>query len=90
MVSSVLEGKTYHSTEAQTWAADISEQVVLALKDISTEYKYGVTCVLLQKGEAGVHISSNYFWDFTRDGSFVVKWENDSMHCVLTVMAMVF
>ena len=62
----------------------------MALKDISNGYKYAVTCAILQKGEMGLHLSSTCFWDAASDGSFSVRWENGTMHCILNVFAMAF
>ena len=89
LLSDLLESKTYNQSEVQNWTAEVSEKVALALKDISSNFKYAVTCVVMQKGEAGLHISSTCFWDSSTDGSFSIKWENASMHCILNVFALV-
>lgn len=85
----VLESRTYSSTEGQNWAAEVSERTALALKDLSNSFKYAVTCILLQKGETGLHVSSTCFWDSNTDGSFSIRWENATMHCIVNVFALV-
>ena len=89
LLSELLESRTYNQSEVQNWTAEVSEKVALALKDISCAFKYTVTCVVMQKGEAGLHMSSTCYWDSTTDGSFSIKWENGSMHCILNVFALV-
>ena len=88
-LTDILEAKTYSQGEVQNWTAEVSEKVALALKDLSSNFKYAVTCVIMQKGEAGLHISSTCFWDSSTDGSFSIKWENATMHCILNVFALV-
>ena len=89
LITDLLESKTYNQSEVQNWTAEVSEKVALQLKDISSSFKYAVTCVIMQKGEAGLHISSTCFWDSSTDGSFSIKWENATMHCILNVFALV-
>lgn len=89
LLTELLESKTYNQSEVQNWTAEVSEKVALGLKDISSNFKYAVTCVIMQKGEAGLHISSTCFWDSSTDGSFSIKWENATMHCILNVFALV-
>ena len=60
------------------------------LKDLNSNFKYCVTCVILQKDKAGLHINSTCYWDCNTDGSVVVKWENDSMYCIVNVFALAF
>ena len=89
LLNDLLEPKAYNQGEVQNWTAEVSEKVALSLKDISSGFKYAVTCVIMQKGEAGLHISSTCFWDSSTDGSFSIKWENATMHCILNVFALV-
>jgi len=90
VISALIEARVYDPTQVQVWTAEISESVVLALRTINTGYKYAVTCVVMQKGEAGLHIGSTCFWDQVKDGSFSVRLENATMHCIVNVFAMVY
>lgn len=90
IVAELLESRTYSTAEAQNWAAEVTERTAAMLKDLSSGFKYAVTCILLQKGEASLHVSSTCLWDSTADGSFAIRWENATMHCVVNVFALVY
>lgn len=86
----LLSSRIYSPTEVPIWTAEVSEAVALALRALSSAYKYAVMCVVMQREEAGLHISSTCFWDAHRDGSFSVRVENQTMHCVVNVFAVVY
>jgi dynein light chain Tctex-type 1 len=86
----LLGDKTYQSGEVQSWTGQVSEEVVTELKEVNSNFKYCVTCVIMQKANAGLHISSTCFWDCNTDGSLTVKWENDTMYCIVNVFGLSF
>jgi len=48
--------------------------------------KYMVHVVLLKKSPAvGFHSATSAIWDPTTDGMCSIAWENESMHCLVTV-----
>jgi dynein light chain Tctex-type 1 len=48
--------------------------------------KYMVHVVLLKKSPSvGFHSATSAIWDPNTDGMCSVAWENDSMHCLITV-----
>jgi len=48
--------------------------------------KYMVHVVLLKKSPSvGFHSATSAIWDPNTDGMCSVAWENDSMHCLVTV-----
>mmetsp|Transcript_33000 Transcript_33000/g.58071 ORF Transcript_33000/g.58071 Transcript_33000/m.58071 type:complete len:112 (-) Transcript_33000:2714-3049(-) len=87
-ISQFLSDKEYISTEAQQWTSQLSEQLVLDLKELSSNFKFCITCVIMQRLEAGLHISSTCYWDTTTDGSLTVKWDNKSMYCIVNIFAL--
>lgn len=55
---------------------------------LNRPYKYLLTCVLTQKsGGAGLHSVATSYWDGTADFTCGVPWENEDMHCLVTVHA---
>ncbi|XP_068165281.1 dynein light chain Tctex-type 1-like isoform X1 [Antennarius striatus] len=44
-----------------------------------------VTCTVMPKRDAGLHMASCCYWDNVMDGSFMVKWENRTMFCNVNV-----
>ena len=47
-----------------------------------------MTCIIMQRNGAGLHTASTCFWDTNTDGSCSVRWENDTMHAIVTVFAL--
>lgn len=47
-----------------------------------------VTCIIMQKNGAGLHTASTCFWDTKSDGSCSVRWDNATMHAIVTVFAL--
>jgi hypothetical protein len=48
--------------------------------------KYMVHVVLLKKSPSvGFHSATSAIWDPNTDGMCSVAWENESMHCLITV-----
>lgn len=54
-----------------------------------SKYKYSVTCILMQKNGAGLVTSSSQYWEKQEADLYVpVPWENNSIHCIVTIFAM--
>jgi len=58
------------------------------LKGQSLPFKYIVTCVIMQKNGAGMHMATSCFWDNSSDGSATLKWDNKTMCCITTVFGL--
>ena len=84
-VTEELDKKQYTAKEGPTWAHTISEKVVRQLPDISKDFKYSVSCIILNKNEGGLHMSSSCYWNAVSDGNVVFKWENDNMYCIVSL-----
>ena len=79
-----LKDKKYDNKDAPNWAHSISEGIVKGLPDVSKDFKYSVTCIILSKTECGLHLCSSCFWNSQTDGSIVERWEGE-MYCLVTV-----
>ena len=44
-----------------------------------------VNCLILQKAGAGLHYNCVTHWDAKHDSSVTVKFENDSLSCIVTI-----
>jgi dynein light chain Tctex-type 1 len=87
-VAQFLGDKEYTASEAQQWSTKLSEQLILELKELSGAFKFCVTCVIMQRLEAGLHISSTCYWDTMADGSLTVRWDSKSMYCIINIFAL--
>ncbi|KAI4472074.1 t-complex-associated-testis-expressed 1/ dynein light chain [Holotrichia oblita] len=87
-VETVIGDSTYQSDKANEWAHTVSQQCLDALMGSQRTYKYIVSCVIMEKSSAGLHTSNCCYWNDVTDGTTTVKWENASMHCVVTVFGL--
>ena len=88
IINNFLNNKEYSQDEVQNWTALLSEDIVKALKNISSNFKFCVSCVILQKGDAGMHISTTCYWDSNVDGSVAIKCENTTMYCIVNIFGL--
>jgi len=84
----VLGEQSYNPRKVHGWTSAVVEQVLKALQQASKPFKYVVTCIIMQKNGAGLHTASTCFWDTKTDGSCSVRWENKTMHAIVTVFAL--
>lgn len=76
-ITTTVDAVAEENTDGNTTAADNKQQ-----------YKYIVTCVIMQKpSQTGMHAASSCFWDSERDGSFVYRHDTKSVHCLVNVFA---
>ena len=80
IVDSIIDGnladKEYNSADSQAWTSMISKDVVIGLQDFNPNFKYSVMCLIMEKSDAGLHISNSCFWNGATDGNLPTKWEN--------------
>jgi dynein light chain Tctex-type 1 len=84
----VLGKQTYTAKRVHDWTSAIVESVLKALQAANKPFKYVVTCIIMQKNGAGLHTASTCFWDTKTDGSCSVRWDNATMHAIVTVFAL--
>merc|ERR1712173_28422 len=84
----ILGGSTYQSSKTDAWTNQVVEACLGKLAALEKAFKYSVTCTLMQKTGAGLHAASSCWWDPNTDGSCTVRWENKTMHCVVTVFGL--
>lgn len=85
IISKALSQRTYTHIEANKWTNLISEELTKTLSERNKNFKFITTCLIIQKSDAGMNMSSSYFWDSQHDGNVVVKWETESLVCVVSV-----
>jgi dynein light chain Tctex-type 1 len=86
VLKSTLESKKYNSAKSAEWIDKISTSLLGYLKDISSNFKFIVSTVILQKTGAGLHSEISSYWDASTDGAIVTKFENETMICICTVI----
>ncbi|XP_050312378.1 dynein light chain Tctex-type 1-like [Anthonomus grandis grandis] len=87
-IEGLLTGTVYQQEKVNQWSASVSEQCLGALSKLKKNFKYVVTCSIMQKTGAGLHTASSCYWDSATDGTCTVRWENKTMYCVVTVFGL--
>ena len=83
IMHSFFSSKDYNSDESQNWSNHISEEVAKALKAYNENYKYCIVSMIFQKGDSGMDLNCFCFWDNSKDSCFSIKYENNSMFCIV-------
>ncbi|XP_049609720.1 dynein light chain Tctex-type 3 [Syngnathus scovelli] len=86
-IETVVGGDDYNQNLVNKWTSAIVERCLIQLVKLGKQYKFIVTCSLMQKTGAGLHTANSCYWDTTTDGSSTVRWESRTMYCVVSVFA---
>uniref|UniRef100_A0A2K5YQ50 Dynein light chain Tctex-type 3 n=1 Tax=Mandrillus leucophaeus TaxID=9568 RepID=A0A2K5YQ50_MANLE len=63
------------------------EQSLTHLVKLGKACKYIVTCAVVQKSTHDFQTASSCFWNTTSDGTCTVRWENQTMNCIVNIFA---
>lgn len=67
---------SYDGKLMQKWANQASEEIIKRVQDeLSQDHKFMCMLILLQKGDAGFHMSASCFWEQKADGNFNKKYD---------------
>lgn len=58
---------------------------LLSIHTRGDEDGYVVTCLILQKNDVGLHTSTSCYWDSGADGCAIYRYDNDTLHAIVTV-----
>ena len=84
----ILGKQVYNPKRIHDWTSSVVESVLKSLQAVNKPFKYVVTCIIMQKNGAGLHTASTCYWDMRTDGSCSVRWDNATMHAIVTVFAL--
>jgi dynein light chain Tctex-type 1 len=71
--------------QVEDWTNAVVDLVLKELHALARPFKYAITCIIMQKNGAGLNTSTSMFWDTSKDGHCKLSWENQTMHCIVTV-----
>ena len=83
-----LGGKAYSQEKVGHWTNSVIDSSLVFLTQLKKPFKYIVTCVIMQKTGVGLHVASSCFWDQATDGSCTLRWENQTMCCIVNVFGL--
>jgi len=89
-IINTFKGKitNYSPDTCSKFTHDISEEIVTKLSSLYSSNKFTVTCIILNKKEGGLHMSSSCYWDATTDGNVIVKEENEAVYIIANVFSL--
>ena len=75
--------RRYDTRDAQSWSNEASDEIIQRVeREVSSEYKYMCTVIILGKGDSGFHMSASCFWESKSDGNFNKKWEFEDFYLI--------
>ena len=87
VMTSVLDGSNYSAAKTSEWIDSIGSNLLVKLRDeVSPNFKFIVSSIIVQKVGAGLHYECAALWDAATDGSVTAKFENETMTCICTVV----
>ena len=87
IVQAIGDSQFAHS-KLNLWTNNIVEGCLKKLAALGKPFKYVVTCNLVQKAGAGLHVASSSRWQDKTDGKMPVQWENKTLFVLATVFWM--
>jgi len=79
-------GEKYIQDEAQRWTNDISEQIILQISEKKIKnYKFICSTTIIQYSNCSLNFSSTCLWIPTDDTSLIVRFDNDTLRCFVTL-----
>ncbi|KAH7820894.1 dynein light chain, Tctex-1 domain containing protein [Monocercomonoides exilis] len=84
--NSILQPSTeFQNSRLDFWTNSILEGILKKLSMLKHQYKYSVSCVIIQNVGAGVVSSSMCLWDKTTDNFLMEPWSNETIQAYVTV-----
>ena len=83
-----VEAVPYEPAKVNSWCSQIMDQCLKELIKASKPFKYVITCVIMQKTNAGIQTVTTSFWDNKTDGLSSVQLDGANFHVIVTVFAM--
>jgi hypothetical protein len=86
VLKSVLDSKKYSAGKTAEWIEKIGATLIGDLKNLSPNFKFIVSTIIIQNTGAGHHSSVSSLWDANTDGGLLAKFDNESLSCICTVI----
>ena len=84
-IQECLQSHSYDHLLVKKWSNYILENSLRTLCEIFKSYKFVSECTIIQKSGGGMEFATRCFWDSMNDGMVIVRWENESMYCVVSI-----
>ncbi|KAI9272697.1 flagellar inner arm dynein light chain [Phascolomyces articulosus] len=88
IAESTIQDSEYSHSKVPQWNKTIIESCLKRLKEKNKNYKYVVTCVIMQNNGAGFYAGSSVYWDNMNDGSASYRHETRSVYAVINAFGL--
>jgi len=88
VVEETFEDSVYQHSKVSAWNTQIVETCINRLTAKTINFKYIVTCVILQKNGTGFFAGSSVYWDSAHDGSAVYRYDSKTMYVIVNVFGL--
>ncbi|CAF4202803.1 unnamed protein product [Rotaria sp. Silwood2] len=88
IVENILNKNQFNMESIDKWNRQIVDTCQKSLSEIYNSFKIIITTMIIPKNDENVYMGNACLWDYKVDGSTIIKWENDSMYCVVSAFAL--
>ncbi|CAM4898947.1 unnamed protein product [Rotaria socialis] len=88
IVEDILNRNKFNEDNVNSWTRQIVDRCQQSLLEIHNSFKTIITAMIIPKSEENIHMSNACLWDYEVDGSTIIKWENNSMYCIVSAFAL--
>lgn len=78
----------YDHSKVNTWLSNVLNSIVSIIIKLQKAYKYIVTGTIVQKNGSGLHTASSCIWNNNTDGHCTLRWDNNTMYCIISVFGL--
>jgi len=79
---------SYKTSKINDWTNSIISDCLKELQSLNRQFKYVITCIIMQKNGAGLDTVASFYWDQSKDGYCKISWQNPTLHAIVTVYGM--
>ncbi len=87
-IEGYLNDKIFNTNDAEWMNSQLSEIILKDLKNISSNFKYCLSLVLLQNDSSGFNQNVNLYYDAETDGCISDKYTFKGIVCVFTLFVL--
>mmetsp|Transcript_8772 Transcript_8772/g.11582 ORF Transcript_8772/g.11582 Transcript_8772/m.11582 type:complete len:122 (-) Transcript_8772:71-436(-) len=77
VVDELLSDSVYEESKVPQWIESICEKCMDELAQMQRPFKYIVTCLIMQKNGAGLHVGESAHWDVANDNLAQFQWPSE-------------
>ena len=81
------ENIAYQKDKVNQWCSQIIEACIKDLVKLGKQFKYVVTCIIMQNNGCGLQSATTAYWETKNDGLIAVQMGGDTFTTIVTIFA---